>query len=225
MDFRKGLAVSVALSCGLWAGAASALSMNVAIGDDAHHNWTLDTGTVTGGHSDPGLWDFGWDLTSDADPFIQINSLSFTNTSTSSQHFVITLNGLVSPSFNPANVVDARMGYDWASDGNITLSNISWSGTINGVVVSSIFGSDLNIDSGGMPLTGTVATVTDPAVTFVYDAGAPITSMGMIFAFDLSAGDSIDFNARLEITPVPVPGALLLLASGLLGLGAAACRR
>lgn len=224
-DFRKGSALTVMLACGLWAGTASALSMNVTIGDDPHHEWTLDTGQVTGTHSDPNLWNFGWDLDSNTDPFIQINSLSFTNTSSSAQHFVITLNGPVSPSFNPAYVVDAQMGYDWGSDGDIALSGISWSGTINGVAVSTIFGSNVIIDSGSTPLTGSVGPVTDPAVTFVYDAGGPITSMGMAFAFDLSAGDSIDFNARLEITPVPVPGALLLLASGLLGLGAAARRR
>lgn len=219
----KTLALTMTALSLLWTGPASALSVNVDIDGDTHHNWVWPDGPVSSTHSDPGVWDFSWNVDSDADPFIQINSLSFTNTSSASQSFIVTLSGPVSPSFNPANVIDAQMGYDWATDTSGSITGISWQGTINGSTVSTIFGS--NISTSGIPLTGTVGPITDPSIPFAYNAGGPITSMGMIFSFNLGAGETIDFNARLEITPVPVPPALALLASGLVGLIGVARRR
>lgn len=223
MDIRKALAVGIVGACSLWAAAAGAVSVNVNIDGDGHHSWVWPEGPRTGTHSDPGVWNFGWNIDSDADPFIQINSLSFTNTSTATQHFVVTLSGPVSPSFNPANVIDAEMGYTWTSDGNTSITGISWQGTLNGSTVSTIFGSSVNYS--GIPLSGTVATTSDPAVPFVHNAGGPITAMGMIFDFYLSSGDTLNFNARLEITPVPVPPSLVLLATGLVGMIGIARRR
>lgn len=216
MELRKYLIVVALLFGASWSGMANALSVNVGIDGVGDYNWVWPEGHRVNSVVVPGVWDFAWDVDSDADPFIQINSLSFTNTSSATQSFVVSLSGPVSPSFNPANVIDAQMGYDWIGDGNTSITNISWQGTINGTTVSTIFGSNVNVI--GIPLNGTVGPNTDPAVPFVYNAGGPITSMGMIFSFDLSAGDTIDFNARMEITPVPLPSALFLFATGLFGL-------
>lgn len=223
MDFRKHVIVAAMLVGSVWTGAVSALTVNVGIDGVGDYNWVWQEGRRINSTSVAGVWDFAWDVDSDADPFIQINSLSFTNTSSATQTFMVTLSGPVSPSFNPANVIDAQMGYDWIGDGDTSITNISWQGTLNGSTVSTIFGSNVNVS--GIPLNGTVGPNTDPAVPFLYNAGGPITSMGMIFSFDLSAGDTIDFNARLEITPVPVPSALLLFASGLFGFTALLRRR
>lgn len=223
MGMRRYLLSFTLLAGAVWAGAVNALSVNVNIDGTGDYNWIWPEGPRVNSTSVPGVWDFAWDVNSDADPFIQINSLSFTNTSSATQSFLVTLSGPVSPSFNPATVIDAQMGYDWIGDGNTSITNIAWQGTLNGATVSTIFGSDVNVS--GIPLNGSVGPNTDPAVPFVYNAGGPITSMGMIFSFDLSAGDTIDFNARLEIVPVPVPPALWLLLSGLVGLVGRARRR
>lgn len=225
MEVRKPTALGALLVAGLWMGTAGAVSVTVTIDEGHLHEWTWNDGAVSGSHGDAGVWDFAWSIDSASNPFIQVNSLSFTNTSSATQSYLITLNGPVATSYSQALVTDASMGYSWESDGNIEISNVQWQGTINGVTVSSIFGSGINIDSGTTPLNGTVSTMADPSVPFLHDAGGTITSLGMIFSFDLSTGDTIDFNALLDITPVPVPAAAWLFGSGLFGLVGLARRR
>jgi hypothetical protein len=49
--------------------------------------------------------------------------------------------------------------------------------------------------------------------------GPAITStIGIRMEFDLTPGDSVSFTSRFEVQPVPVPAAVWLFGSGLLGL-------
>jgi hypothetical protein len=51
------------------------------------------------------------------------------------------------------------------------------------------------------------------------------TSIGIAITFSLTAGDSASFTSNFEVVPVPVPAALWLFGSGLVGLVGIARRR
>lgn len=180
--------------------------------------------TFTGSCSKPACmsWDFRWNFSAKADPYIDGN-LMFTNTTSGTQTFDVTLAMPVSPGFSPG-YESGKLSWTWTdnNDTTATLSSFAWYGQIDGADAFSLAtfggtcgGSSIGCSGTGGPLSGG-PTLVPTGVS---------TSIGMRFHFDLSAGDSASFTSRFEVTPVPLPAPLVLFASGLLGLTGLAARR
>jgi hypothetical protein len=74
--------------------------------------------------------------------------------------------------------------------------------------------------------TDTVTTSTATQLHSELDhLGNPIQSIGIHLNFTLSPGDTAIFNSSWEISPVPVPAAVWLFGSGLIGLIGVAHRK
>ncbi len=98
--------------------------------------------------------------------------------------------------------------------GNLALVNLTQSG--QGGVFNLAFGANLtNIGGTQASLFPTIAGVTD--ITIVFSSATPLQNLG---TGEITAGISSG-----EIRPIPEPGSVLLLGSGLLGLGVALRRR
>ena len=83
-----------------------------------------------------------------------------------------------------------------------------------------LFASSLSCGGTGCSLA--LSPISDGPL--LHPAGVS-TDIGILLSFDLSAGDTVTFNTRFEVTPVPVPAAIWLFGSGLLGLVGVARRR
>lgn len=233
---------------GIVDGHAAALTANVTVGSgDASANRVFDfstggTSNVEGdtyqysGSATNSAWDFGWMLQANADPFISGN-LTFTNTTASTQTFNVVL---ALPTVNITGSVDETASLDFIlsdanGDSSATLDFSQWHGLINPlppvptVLDLLLLGSSTYNCSGSGPgclaiQSPLIASQTHSEIDHV---GNSIDSIGIHIRFDLSAGDSVSLNTRWEVTPspVPVPAAVWLFGSGLIGLFATARRK
>ena len=75
---------------------------------------------------------------------------------------------------------------------------------------------------GGVGCSLSLSPVSDGPLS--HPAGVS-SDIGILLDFALSAGDTVTFNTRFDVTPVPVPAAVWLFGSGLLGLVGVARRK
>jgi len=167
------------------------------------------------------VWDYSWNLMSDPDPFISGN-FTVTNTSSMMQTFDITFGLPISPSFTSGYMTGSLSGsyVDANNDGSAMLSLNSWEGLIDGA-------SQMSLLSLAGPCMGAGCSVSFGEVTdgpILYTGGANNT-IGIHMNFGLSAGDSVTFDTLFDVTPVPVPAAVWLFGSGLIGLAGIARRK
>ena len=184
---------------------------------------TSTMGTFSGEMMDATpVWDYSWNLMSDPDPFISGN-FTVTNTSSMMQTFDITFGLPISPSFTngymtgslSASYVDAN------NDGTAMLNLNTWEGLIDGtsqMSLSPFVGSCM----GGPGCFVSIGEVTEGPTLYTGDAN---NTIGIHMNFGLSAGDSATFNTLFDVTPVPVPAAVWLFGSGLIGLAGFARRK
>lgn len=183
--------------------------------------------TGTAGNS---MWDYGWDLTVDPDPVIS-GSLTFTNTTAMTQSYSVLLT-LSTPSSSLGHTmtgtVFAGTGVsDSTTDGDSSaqLSNIAITGLIDGSNAMNIFAGGLScgipIGSSGCSASLGADSINGPALWTAGITG----SIGIRLNFDLSAGDTATLITAFDVQPVPLPAALWLFGSGLLGLAGLARRR
>lgn len=169
------------------------------------------------------VWDFNWDLTANADPFISGN-LTFTNTTTADQTFNVVL---LLPTASTSGTVNetGSLGINFSDangDGSAALAMNQWHGLINPPAtildMPLLIGSSFNCTGPGciFNLSPTTAKQTHSEVDH---NGNPITSIGTHLNFTLSAGDRVTLNTNFDVAPVPVPAALWLFLSGLAGFG------
>ncbi len=180
-------------------------------------NWNAatDVTTLMGSFSMAGVWNYDWKVMADPDPFIDA-VFSVTNMSATTQTFTVNFGLGVSPSFtNGAMLGDLTADFeDTSGDGGVTFSVDSWWGQVNGVNAMALSTASFTpVICSGSNCTGSFSTSDGPlSYTGV------VNDIGLSMSFTLSAGDTASFDTRFEIQPVPVPAALWLFGSGLLGL-------
>jgi hypothetical protein len=237
-----GLAAAVALFSGTaYAGTVTnpLLSGTVTISDGGSTAWNLPSsapyttnpdGTFNyiGSVSSPSLWAFTWNVTVDPDPLISA-TFGITNNTDITKHFDLLFTLPVGSPFGMPAQKSGSLGATFQDlngnldlNGNsVTLSNISWAGKIDGVDAMSLFSGDFSC--GGAGCIGSIFPVSDGPLS----STGVNTNIGIHLSFDLTARDKATFTTSFEVVPtvVPIPAAVWLFGSGLLGLGAFIRRR
>ena len=204
-----------------WMNDLSAVGTSIDNSDGTSTYMGTDSVTMMVDGTQTELWDYSWNLTADPDPFIA-GSFTVTNTSSMDQTFDITFGLPVSPVFTNGYMTGSLSGsyFDADNSGSATLSLNTWEGLIGS-------SSEMSLFSFAGPCFGTgcsvdIGEVTQGPTLYTGDVDSTI---GIHMNFGLSAGDSVTFNTSFEITPVPVPAAVWLFSSGLLGLLGVARRK
>jgi hypothetical protein len=168
-------------------------------------------------------WDFGWNISANADPFITGN-LNFTNTTATDQTFNVVLVLPTALTTGPVQET-GTLGFTLSDggDGVADLTFNQWHGLINPLTPPPILDMPLLIGStlncGGVNCAAILSPVSNTQLHSEADHGGnAITSIGTHLNFTLSAGDSININTKWNVAPVPVPAAVWLFMSGLIGL-------
>lgn len=161
------------------------------------------------------VWDYSWNFSADADPFIA-GSFTVTNTSSMMQTFDLLFSLPVSPSFTDGYMTGSLSGSytDADGSGSAALNLNAWEGLIDGSVeMNGLF-------SFAGPCLGVGCSVNIAPVTQGPDfySGDVNSTIGIHMNFGLSAGDSVTFDTLFDVTPVPVPAAVWLFGSGLIAL-------
>jgi len=169
------------------------------------------------------VWDYQWSTTVNPDPFIA-STFSVTNTSTMMQTFDITFGLPISPSFTGGNMTGNYSANfsDLNGDGSATVDMMTWDGLVDSTTQMNLSLFSGSCSSGSPGCLGSIGTVSSGPIFY---SGAVNNTIGIHMKFGLSAGDKVTFDTLFDITPVPVPAAVWLFGSGLLGLVAVARRK
>lgn len=157
----------------------------------------------------------------DPDPVL-LFSASATNNSNSALTYSFSFNTPLSPALTGAINSHAELG--------VTLTD----GLNNGASVQPLIGQGFMLKSydlyaGGGSVSknvdvGTLFSIGSGTAYNFYTADSTLfcaqscTTMSSVLSFTLTGKDAVGFSGKVEQMPVPVPGALLLLSSGLFGL-------
>ncbi len=215
------------------------LSGTATITDGTTTTWNLGAASYTNngdgtftyiGSNSPtnATWGFSWDVTVNPDPFIN-SMLTIVNKTNITKHFDILFTLPVGSPFAPASM-NGSMGASYEdfngngspANGYVSLTNINWSGRIDGTDAMFLSTFDSSCGPGSPGCSFTLATVSDGPSPYLVGVSSNI---GIHLAFDLTAGDKATFTNHFEVVPVPLPAAAWLFGSGLLGLGAFMRRR
>lgn len=216
------------------------LSGTATITDGTTTTWSLSstapytdngdgTFTYTGANSSSNTtWGFSWDITVNPDPFIN-STLTIVNKTNVTKHFDILFTLPVGSPFAPASMngsmsasYDDFNGNGSPANGFVSLTNINWSGRIDGTDAMFLSAFDSSCGPGSPSCHFDLGTVSDGPSPYL--AGVS-SNIGIHLAFDLTAGDKATFTNHFEVVPVPLPAAVWLFGSGLLGLGTFLRRR
>ena len=165
--------------------------------------------TTNGSHTSlSGDANISWDLLLNPDPTIS-GTFAFANLLSTAKDYNLTFTLPIGTPFAPALVNGHFAGAvtDANGNGNAFLNNIAWSGSIDGLSVMSSGPSNIACD--------TVGCSTSQPVTYLGPVNDPSGVSGNIathISFTLSAGDQISFSTYFDVSPIPEPGTLFLLA-------------
>ncbi len=161
------------------------------------------------------IWDYSWMIVANPDPFIDA-VLTFTNLTSTTQTFNVSLNLPVAPPFSPGfKTGDLAFDFNDANaDGSASVTNVDWTGLIDGSAAMSILSGGASC--GGVGCSFALGPIVNGPL--LHPAGVSST-LGILLSFELSAGDTATFDTRFEVLPVPLPAAAWLFGSalGLLG--------
>jgi hypothetical protein len=204
---------------------ASCWSGDYAIADGVIVNWESVEAMQNGSGASVNDWEAtqgfdlsGWSLTMDSDPFVT-NNFAITNTSTSTQTFSLATSIGITPVI-PNGLMQGSIGLTLTdNNGNgaaLTTSGPSiYQGLIDGNVARTLWDPAMTFTT---PFGSTSA---DTFFGFPTRENAPESidsTIGILISFSLTAGDSASFTSNFDVTPVPLPPALWLFGTGLLGL-------
>jgi hypothetical protein len=158
-----------------------------------------------------------WSLSMDSDPFVT-NNFTITNTTASTQTYSLTTTLAIAPVI-PNGLMRGSIGFTLTNNtgGSATLSTSGasiYQGIIDGNVARTLWDS---------PTTFTTASSTGAGIDFGFPTreGAPESidsTIGVTIMLSLTAGDSASFTSGFDVIPVPLPAAVWLFGSALLGL-------
>jgi hypothetical protein len=187
----------------------------VMIGGDSSAAWTLDWEARTGAGTTRG-----------GSEFVVANINVFNNTLSTQTYWVLeTKNGIsVGPNTITEGTVSATL-FDLSGDG-ATMANISSGGQAGSPIYQSLIDNvaHQNMWTAGYSLTA--AANGNNADDDVFDnvpGGGVVDSIGVWLRFEVTALDSVNVIGFFEVTPVPAPATLPVLA--VLGLVGARRRR
>lgn len=238
MSGYKNSLIGIVVAGVLFSGAAYAGTVSpslngtvvVSEGSTTDASWTFNdtytdngdgTFTYQGVNGNQAVWAFEWDITVNPDPLISA-MFAITNNTASTKHFELLFTLPVGSPFGAPAVKSGSLSagfQDLNNSGFVELSNIHWHGLIDGGDAMSLLSGDFSC--GGAGCIGSIFPVSDGPVS----STGVNTSIGLHMAFDLTAGDKATFNTSFEVVPVPIPAAVWLFGSGLLGLAALVRRR
>lgn len=184
---------------------------------------------------------FSWDVTYDPDPFL-FASFTLTNLSANEQTFNLGSNLLIDPQFSGLGLYGGSIRatvFDQNSSGAATLSTDTQPGIYKGSVAGSPSIPELNLlgaiiecnttdcnafGESSEGLFGNTVVTTTPGTAIGLNGNLSGTLIGVTDEIDidlnfiLSAGDRAQFQVYYEVAPVPLPAAVWLLGSALIGL-------
>lgn len=188
-----------------------------------------------GSKSESQLWSYQWDITAHPDPFVDA-VFTLSNMSNATQTFTVVTdlavgNTFPTPTFGgkiSGSVVDTN-GNGTATLGGVGSSSI-YMGLIDDNQVLPLLSGQFSCNSAnctqniGLIQSGLQPDLLTPDGSLSY-AGIVMEKISIRLNFTLTAGDTATFQAYFNVLPIPVPAAVWLLGSGLLGLVAVARRR
>ena len=191
---------------------------------------TNPDGTISYVGSSPfggGNFDAAWDVTTDADPFVD-GVFAITNNTLATQTFIINFSVPITPALTSAVGGASVIGNLTVDGGGGTLGHVAdgpdpdtdpepmFRAFVDGAVLQGL----LVFDSSVSAAFGSTTTGSDffglPGLTTPIPGGVSST-IGIQLAFTLTPGDSASFTSRFEVIPEPTTG--LLVGLGLIGMG------
>jgi len=167
----------------------------------------------------------GWALSMDSDPFVT-NNFTITNTTGSTQTYTMTTTLGITPVI-PNGLMQGSIGFSLTDNngGGATLATSGaslYQGMIDGNVARTLWDSSTSF-------TAPFATISDSTFFgFPTREIAPESidsTIGITIMFSLTAGDSTSITSNFDVVPVPLPAAIWLFGSGILGLLGVAKRK
>jgi hypothetical protein len=194
------------------------------ISDGVVVNWT-NVENLSNGTASVNSWETGkgidvanWSLSMDSDPFVT-NNFTITNTSGSTQTYILGTTIGITPAI-PIGAMQGSIGFtltDNNSNGaTLATSGISiYQGTIDGNVARTLWDPSISFTA---PFASTSSSTYFGFPTREAAPESIDSNIGILITFSLTSGDSVAFTSNFDVVPVPVPAAVWLFGSGLLGL-------
>jgi hypothetical protein len=189
--------------------------------------------TTTGSMSMVNMWEFDWMVLNEADPFIKV-IVDISNTTMMTQTFGVGSTTPVSPSISPSSIMDGYMTGTLKDDnknGSGADGSASFAASSLGAIYTALVDGnpvqDLAPPGSGLSCSGAGCTTSYiiPLSFGPISGPAVNNNIGINNIFDLSAGDTVHLESYFQVTAVPVPAAVWLFGSGLLGLVGIARRK
>jgi hypothetical protein len=160
-----------------------------------------------------------WSLSMDSDPFVT-NNFTLTNTSGLTQTYSLGVTIGIAPAI-PNGAMRGSIGFSLTDNNDngatlVTSGASIYKGMIDGNLARTLWDPSTSF-------TTTSSTASSISFGFPTRETAPESvdsTIGILITFSLTDGDSVAFTSNFDVqpAPVPVPAAVWLFGSGLLGL-------